>query len=467
MSVQATSNVLTVSELTTVIRSILESDFRLTHCYVAGEISNFKHHASGHMYFTLKDEKSRIRAVMFSGKNRHIAFRPEDGMRVIITGSIGVFDRDGQYQVYVEDMQPDGIGALFVAFTQLKARLEAEGLFAVERKRPLPLFPKRVGVVTSPTGAVIRDICSTLRRRYPLASVIIAPALVQGATAATTIVSGIERLIRLSAEQAPIDVIIVARGGGSLEELWPFNEEVVARAVASSPIPVVSAVGHETDFTICDFVADVRAATPTAAAELVAPSVRDLQERLHESHKRMQMALRWRVSEQRQQLSSLAQSGVLANPYQVIHRVRQSVDFLESQIHQHATKPLNVASRRVHALRDRLFRLDMTKKVSVVRTRLDKLDGMSRELMKQKLGSAEAQFERAVVQLEALNPLGVLRRGYSVVYKSDGDTVVYAKAQLRPSDHIRIRLSDGLVTARIEDEEDALYERGTQTRLDI
>jgi exodeoxyribonuclease VII large subunit len=468
VSVQtANTNVLTVTELNTVIRNILESEPRLIHCYVAGEISNFKHHVSGHMYFTLKDDKSRIRAVMFAGKNRHIAFSPEDGMRVIVTGSIGVFDRDGQYQMYVEDMQPDGVGALYVAFTQLKGKLEAEGLFAVERKKTLPAFPRRVGVVTSPTGAVIRDICSTLRRRYPLASVLLSPSQVQGATAAVTIVEGIERLIQWSMTQAPIDVIIVARGGGSLEELWPFNEEIVARAVAASPIPVISAVGHETDFTMCDFVADVRAATPTAAAELVAPYVRDLQARLDECQHRVKAAMRWRIGEQQKRLTTLSQAHVLHNPLQIVHRIRQNVDYLESQIHQYATKPLTLASRNVNALRERLFRVDMTRRLSLHRQRLDKLEGTSREWITGKWQSANTGLDKLIVQLEALNPLGVLRRGYSVVYKSDEKTVVQTTKQLRPGEAIRIQFSDGKVKARIEDEEDAQYERGIQSRLDI
>lgn len=420
------------------------------------------------MYFTLKDEKSRIRAVMFAGKNRHVAFVPEDGMRVIISGSIGVFDRDGQYQIYVEDMQPDGVGALYVAFTQLKARLEMEGLFAAERKRTLPSFPKRIGVVTSPTGAVIRDICTTLRRRFPLASVVLAPALVQGASAASTIVAGIERLSRLSDEQAPIDVIIVARGGGSLEELWPFNEEVVARAVAACPIPIVSAVGHETDFTICDFVADVRAATPTAAAELVAPYVRELQSRLDESALRMSNALRWRLSEQQKRLAALGQSSVLSNPYQMIHRLRQNIDFVESQIHQHATKPLSLARRNVHALQERLFRVDITKRIAFARGRLDKLQSTAQELTKKGLHSSEVRFQRVLAQLEALNPLGVLRRGYGVVYKADGNTVVSSIKDLKTADEILVRLADGMIRARINGKGDTADDfRGIQSTLDI
>lgn len=233
--------VLTVTELNRRIKERLESDPRLIQCRVVGEISNFKHHPSGHMYFTLKDETSRIRAVMFSSRNRRLQFQPEDGMRVIAFGSVGVFERDGQYQLYVEDLEPDGLGALYVRYEQLRHQLAEEGLFAPERKRPLPRFPLRVGVVTSPTGAVIRDICTTIERRYPLARVILAPAQVQGPDAAPTIVRALEVLYAL---EPKVDVIIVGRGGGSLEELWPFNEEMVVRAVARSPVPVVSAVGH-------------------------------------------------------------------------------------------------------------------------------------------------------------------------------------------------------------------------------
>ncbi|EES72230.1 exodeoxyribonuclease VII, large subunit, partial [Paenibacillus sp. oral taxon 786 str. D14] len=264
--------ILTVKELNRYIRMKLESDQVLTDVWIRGEISNFTHHSSGHMYFTLKDADSRIKSIMFASYNQRLPFRPKEGTRVIARGNVSVYERDGQYQFYVTHMQPDGVGSLYLAFEQLKQKLEAEGLFAPGRKRPLPRFPKTIGVVTSPTGAAVRDILTTLGRRYPQAAVILYPVLVQGKGAAPSIVKAIRTLNAMG----EADVLIVGRGGGSLEELWAFNEEQVARAIYESAIPVISAVGHETDFTIADFVADLRAATPTAAAELAVPHTAEL-----------------------------------------------------------------------------------------------------------------------------------------------------------------------------------------------
>ena len=258
----------TVSQLNTYIRSRMEEDPTLQSLFVVGEISNFTdHYRSGHLYLSLKDEKSVIRAVMFAQYARRLRFRPEDGMKVIARGRVGVYEANGQYQLYIEDMQPDGLGALNLAFEQLKQKLEKEGLFARERKKPLPKYPERIGVITSPTGAAVQDITTILARRFPLAEIVFCPVLVQGEGAAPQIVKALEEMNRRQAA----DVIILGRGGGSLEDLWAFNEESVARAVAASEIPVISAVGHETDFTICDFAADCRAATPSAAAELAVP----------------------------------------------------------------------------------------------------------------------------------------------------------------------------------------------------
>ncbi|MBX5436301.1 MAG: exodeoxyribonuclease VII large subunit [Alicyclobacillaceae bacterium] len=448
----------TVTELTEVIRERLESDERLSGFLVVGEISNFKHHTSGHMYFTLKDDKSRIRAVMFASRNRSLPFRPEDGMRVICRGSIGVFERDGQYQLYVEEMQPDGIGALYVAFVQLRDRLAAEGLFAPERKRPLPPYPRRIGVVTSPTGAAVRDICSTLARRYPLATVVIAPALVQGPGAAASIV----RALGVVAERGQVDVIIVGRGGGSLEELWPFNEEMVARAVASCPVPVVSAVGHETDFTICDFAADVRAATPTAAAELVAPHVDEIRSQLAQWEGRVRRAVRWRLDEQAARVQALAASSVLQQPLRMVDVRRQHVDYLETRLRQSAAIPVRSARRRLTALWERLYRTDVDQRVSRAGFAVETLRSRAEASVRRRVAEAEARLDRAIVALETLNPLTVLRRGYSVVYKDDGSTVITSARLARPGERVRIRLSDGMLRARVEHLE-ALASEGEQS----
>ncbi len=437
----------TVCEINELIKERLESDERFIHCYIVGEISNFKHHSSGHMYFTLKDEKSRISAIMFSSRNRFLSFRAEDGMRVICFGSVGVFERGGQYQIYVDEMQPDGIGALYVAFEQLRNQLAKEGLFNQERKRPLPLFPTQVGVVTSPTGAVIRDICSTLARRYPLTKVILAPALVQGPDAAATIVEGIERLSNLTPK---LDVIIIGRGGGSLEELWPFNEEIVARAIAICTIPVVSAVGHETDFTISDYVADMRAATPTAAAELVAPHIQDLRHRLHQIVDRAGASLNFKLNDVRNRVVSLENSVTLADPKRAIDRQRQAVDYLEGQLRQYIRAPITNAARIVNRLNDRLHAVDFGRKITLRRMQLDKIEHAVTEKTIRRYSNESASLDRIVASLEALNPLSVLRRGFSIVYGSDKKSVIHSVSQVTHGDLVYLHLSDGSVPASIK-----------------
>ena len=265
--------VLTVTQLNTYLKSVFDSDRNLTSVFLSGEISNFtNHYRSGHFYFSLKDDKCVVRAVMFAPQARRLRFLPQDGMRVIARGRVTVYEQSGQYQLYAEDMQPDGLGALNLAFEQLKTKLAAEGLFDQSRKKPLPKYPQSVGVITSPTGAAVQDIRQILARRYPLARIVFCPVQVQGEAAAGQLVDAIERFNRLQCA----DVLIVGRGGGSIEDLWAFNEEKLARAIAASQIPVISAVGHETDFTICDFVADLRAPTPSAAAELAVPDAREL-----------------------------------------------------------------------------------------------------------------------------------------------------------------------------------------------
>ncbi|GGI95863.1 exodeoxyribonuclease 7 large subunit [Alicyclobacillus cellulosilyticus] len=455
-----------VSQLTALIKARLESDERLVNCWVVGEISNFKHHTSGHMYFTLKDDQARIRAVMFAGRNRNLTFRPEDGMRVICRGSVGVFERDGQYQLYVEEMQPDGIGALYVAFLQLRDRLAAEGLFDPARKRPLPRYPRRIGVVTSPTGAVIRDICATLQRRYPLASVVLAPALVQGPEAAASIEAALQRLAGLQGDER-VDVIIVGRGGGSLEELWPFNEERVARAVAGCPVPVVSAVGHETDVTICDFAADKRAPTPTAAAEMVAPDQADLRVALLQMEARARQALRWKLDVAHERLQRAVGSPAWAQPKRWLDLRRQVVDHLEGQARRFGVRRVHIAREQVNRLQERLHRLDVRMPVRRASSILEQRHLRARTLMFQRLTQAKTQWERVAAALEALNPLAVLRRGYSVVYRADTDQVLTSVRQVQPGDPVRIQFADGSVLAKVAGGKEDGYDRTEQARLDL
>ena len=314
---------ITVSQLNRYIKSVIDSDYNLRTVFVSGEISNFtNHYRTGHYYMTLKDEKSSVKAVMFSSENSRLGFMPENGMKVIARGRISVFERDGQYQLYIEDMQPDGAGALSIAFEQLKKKLEAEGLFAQERKKPIPRYPKRVGVVTSPTGAAIRDIINVITRRSPSTQIIICPVQVQGASAAGQISDAIRRFNAGSYA----DVLIVGRGGGSVEELWAFNEEQVARAVAGSRIPVISAVGHDTDFTICDFAADMRAPTPSAAAELAVRDSAELKAYISQLERRCKNALRTQAEYKHNELRRLRTQLCAYGPQSRIEALRQSLD---------------------------------------------------------------------------------------------------------------------------------------------
>jgi exodeoxyribonuclease VII large subunit len=318
-----TPSVLSVGQLNAYIKSIIDGDINLNNVFVCGEISNFTdHYRTGHYYLTLKDETSSIKAVMFRTANQRLKFMPENGMNVITRGRISVFERDGQYQLYIDDMQPDGLGALNLAFEQLKNKLAAEGLFDQNRKKPIPKYPARIGVITSPTGAAVRDIFNILSRRFPLAEVVLCPVQVQGASAAPQIVDAINRFNAGSYA----DVLIVGRGGGSIEELWAFNEETVARAVAASKIPVISAVGHETDFTICDFVADLRAPTPSAAAELAVPESFEQKSYITSMKYRCGKAVQGEIQFQRAKLSRLKASPGLVSPVMIINTYRQKLD---------------------------------------------------------------------------------------------------------------------------------------------
>jgi len=439
-------------------------------CAIIGEISNFKHHTSGHLYLTLKDDKSRLRAVMFASRVRYLNFRPEDGMRVIVTGNVGVFERDGQVQMYIDEMQPDGVGALYVAFTQLKEKLQRDGLFDVSRKRALVRYPSAVGVVTSPTGAVIRDICSTLERRYPLVKVVLAPAKVQGPGAADTIVQALQRLERYARTVAPLDAIVVARGGGSIEELWPFNEEVVARAIASCSIPVVSAVGHETDFTISDFAADVRAATPTAAAEVIAPSMAELYATLDQLHSRTNAALATGLQSTGERLRRLSETSVLRNPLRIVDVARQHLDYQESHLHHVAKRPLYGLRKTLNLCGERLYQLDLRRHIIRQQGRVAYIDEKLRNDIVAIQNRHNQRFNEAVIRLEGLNPLQLLRRGYSVVSRRDNGAIVNSVRAIEKNMALAIRVFDGTFIARVESSsEEEEYDAGEyqQGRLDL
>ncbi|WP_139489317.1 exodeoxyribonuclease VII large subunit [Brevibacillus dissolubilis] len=439
------TEVMSVGELTRYIKRVLERDSVLEDVWIRGEISNFTHHTSGHMYFTLKDKDSRIKIVMFASYNRFLKFIPKDGTKALVRGSISVFERDGAYQMYAKEMQPDGVGSLYLAFEQLKAQLAQEGLFAPERKRPLPVFPKKVGVITSPTGAAVRDIITTIKRRYPQTQIIIHPAVVQGVEAPTSIVRAIRRMNMV----VDIDVLIVGRGGGSIEELWAFNEEQVARAIAASTIPVISAVGHETDYTIADFVADVRAATPTAAAELAVPHYLEWVERTKQLEHRLHRALHGNISEQRRRLERLKQSYGLRQPTRRIEEKQQRLDDLHSRLRQAMKQVVTRKQQRTEDLTNRLTRYRIKQKVSEGRGQLTRLTADLTQVMKRRTESTRKEWLSLIAQLDALSPLKVMQRGFSLTYLDD--TLIKSTEQIVPGDELMIRLTDGQVRTHVKE----------------
>jgi exodeoxyribonuclease VII large subunit len=404
-------NILTVSDVNRRIKDLLSRDAVLSGLWVKGEISNFKNHYSGHYYFTLKDEKAVLRCVMFRSNASSLAFIPEDGMKVLIRGYISVFERDGQYQLYAEEMQPDGVGALYVAFEALKKKLQAEGLFDASRKKKLPYLPRAIGVVTSSTGAVIRDIINVLSRRFYNVKIKLYPVQVQGEQAAGQIAAAVRRLNELG----NVDVIIVARGGGSLEELWAFNEEIVARSIFESRIPVISAVGHETDFTISDFVADVRAPTPSAAAELVMPERTVVENRLDNLKMRLRNAAVKKTSMERLSLKRLAESVAFKQPYNKIYQERMMLD-VQKRYMMNALAALKA---------------EYGKRLSLLAARLD-----------------------------SLSPLSSLARGYGILKLLKDNTLVKSVHSVAVGDMLEVRLIDGCIDCTVEGiKGDEKYER--------
>ncbi|MFD1772367.1 exodeoxyribonuclease VII large subunit [Paenibacillus rhizophilus] len=441
----AERKVYSIKDLNRYIRMKLDSDHVLSDVWIRGEISNFTHHGSGHMYFTLKDESSRIKAIMFASHNQRLPFVPKEGSRVIARGNVTVYERDGHYQFYATHMQPDGIGSLYLAYEQLKKKLEQEGLFAAELKRPLPRYPRCIGVVTSPTGAAVRDILITLRRRFPQVAIVLYPVLVQGKGAAPSIVKAIHDLNAMG----EADVLIVGRGGGSLEELWAFNEEAVARAIAASDIPVISAVGHETDFTIADFAADLRAATPTAAAELAVPHAAELATQLHQQQRLLRQGLQRRAQRGRERLSALQRSPVLVSPRRYLLQHAQRLDMLRQRLSRAAEARQARARERQAVLHHRLERYSPREGVIAARRRSD---GARRELvaaMKARLQDKRSRFAAELKALDALSPLKVMARGYSLVYDEKERHLVKSLSEVQLGDLVVVKLADGQLDCQV------------------
>lgn len=434
----------TVTELTTQIKKTLEMNDQLQHVLLRAEISNFKRHSRGHMYFTLKDERSRISAVMFAGKNRFLKFEPENGMNVLVVGNVSVYEPFGQYQLYVQQMEPDGLGQLYVRFEQLKTQLEKEGLFAPERKKPLPKLPKEIAIVTSPTGAAIQDMISTLKRRFPPARITLFPVLVQGKEAPDSIVTGLERVEAMG----EFDVVIVGRGGGSLEELWAFNEEIVARKIASMSMPVVSAVGHETDVTIADFVSDVRAATPTAAAELVAPEKKEMLEKVKQWQHRLARVIREQINHRRDKLYQLQRSYAFRYPARLLQQKEQELDRLIERLHKQMHDIQRGKEERLRTLEKRLER---EHPLQLAKRETEKLTEYNRRLtqgMNHFFQMKKERFHANLQKLELLNPLSIMERGYQVSYTED-DTLITSVDQLSIGQSFRMYVSDGTVKGTV------------------
>lgn len=392
--------IFSVSEITRYIKEIIDYDEQLAFAYIQGEISNFKRHYSGHCYFTLKDAHATIKAVMFKGRAQFLKFEPRDGLKVIIGGKVSIFERDGQYQVYVEQMTPAGLGELSLAFAQLKEKLEEEGLFSEERKKSLPLLPKRVGIVTSPTGAALRDVVTVAKRRHPGVCLTLFPVQVQGPEAPGQIAAAIQAFNDLG----KVDVIITGRGGGSIEELWAFNDERVVRAIAASTIPVVSAVGHQTDYTLADFAADRRAATPSQAAELVVPDVKELQRYLVAMRNILITQIHANLKAKSTRLAQCREARVFKQPGEILLRQRQQVDFTVQQL------------------------IETMKKTVAVR---------------------QHNIKVAAEKLTVLSPLAVLARGYSVVRKKNRQ-VVYKPDDVVEGEQLEIVLTQGVIAVKVD-----------------
>ena len=437
---------ISVSELNRQAKSLLEHSFMSLR--VTGEISNMVRASSGHWYFTLKDERAQVRCAMFRGRNAQVRFRPQEGSQVLCTAKVSLYEGRGDFQLIVDAMQEDGQGQLQQAFDQLKARLQAEGLFAQERKRPIPTHPRTVGVVTSATGAALHDILTAFERRYPGLQVNLYPTLVQGAEAADQIVAAIS----LANRHAEADVLIVGRGGGSLEDLWPFNEERVARAIIASDIPVVSAVGHEVDFSISDMVADLRAPTPTAAAELLSPDQRQIQQRLTQLQQGLQRRFDWQLKRQRERLAALRRQ--MRHPGDRIREQQQRCDDLEMRLQRAIQRRFELRRQRLAAASARLELQNPVRLLGKQRERLSDLHARLATRIDALIERRRLQLGQKVGRLNATSPLATLERGYSLTQTDSGELVRDAR-QLKTGFAVRVRLQSGAFSAEVTDIEPA------------
>lgn len=409
---------LTVSAITRYLKAKFDLDNNLKSVFLKGEISNFKAHTSGHLYFSIKDENSKINAIMFKSNASKLDFKPEEGTKVLIQGRISIYEQTGNYQIYVDNMLEDGKGNLYIAFEKLKKKLGAEGYFKEEHKKKIPKYPKRVGIITASTGAAVRDIITTIRRRYPICETILFPTLVQGDNAKDDIVKNIER-----AKDYDLDVLIIGRGGGSIEDLWPFNEEIVARAIYNCQIPTISAVGHEIDFTISDFVADLRAPTPTAAAELAVPNMSDLEQMLNNYNIRLKEAINKKINYQKLYLDSIKNSYVIKTPMIMYENKKQTIDLINTKLTELIKRNVENQKQKINTI-----------KKSVIFTNPKLL-----------YKDEKIKLSNIITNLELLNPLKVLNRGYSITYSNEK----IIKDVKDVKENIHIKLYNGEIYAKV------------------
>ena len=439
--------VYSVTELTARIRDLFTRNF--TDILVEGEISNCHEAQSGHIYFVLKDKTSQLRAVCFKTQVRAMKFRPENGLHVTVRGSISVYEARGDYQIYVESIEPVGLGALQLAFDQLKKRLEAEGLFAQDRKKPLPMLPRCIGLITSPTGAAVRDVVRILRRRFHNVHLTLFPVRVQGDGAALEIV----RALQFFNRQQSVDVLILARGGGSLEDLWAFNEEAVARAISQSVIPVISGIGHETDFTISDFVADVRASTPSAAAELVVNTRREFDKHVADLRQTLLDQMRYRILVLSRRVHELGARRGFRRPLDLLRQQRQRADELTSRLAHALRANLALSTKRFNIAHKRIVAFDFRMKIAAVRLRLEKLQLELAARSDRALRQKRERLDRLNLQLHERSPLRVLERGYAIATDSAGQ-ILRSTTQVAIGDAVNLRLLNGRLTTSVTSKED-------------
>lgn len=441
---------LTVSQLTKYISRKFEYDPYLERVYLKGEISNYNSRRKGmHQYFNLKDEGAIISTVLFAGTARKVKFEPEDGMSVMVSGRVSVYERGGNYQLIVDSMQPDGIGALFLAYEQTKEKLTKEGLFNIEFKKEIPKYPKRIGVITSPSGAVIQDVLTTVKRRYPIAEIVLFPTQVQGERSAESIVEN----IKLAEEKADFDTLIIARGGGSFEDLFSFNEEKVVRAVAEAKTPIISSVGHETDTTLTDLVADLRAATPTAAAELAVPVLAEEILRIENYEQRIIRTFQAKIQHLSTQLAQISSSVIFRQPERLYDGYLQNIDQLESQLLASIEDQVSTNNQSLTLLTQRLKSYPMLQHIKEKKTTLNYVNVQLLNTMRNYLKEKNNQVDQLLQGLEHLSPLKIFARGYSIVQKDD--KIVQSIKQLELGDKLAIEIEDGQIDAVVEN----IYEK--------